>query len=635
MTMAAHAPLGRSRSIPIATLFSLILALMVLLTVGSMLAAAVVVGQRNLFRQLGSRFDLTIRVAADRVGDHLKPAQHELRSLAALLARQPELLSDPKRLADVLGAAMSASPQIVATALVRPDQSSMRLERGNERAFIDDLRDRTDLAAALKRAESHGPNGNPLGWSDPLFGDIIRLPVIAYLEPVWSNGSFRGVLVAVVSIIELSHFMSELSTDLGETLYILWGTTHVLAHPRLPGLKLDLSSSRPLPTTAEIGDDALARMVGEFRREVGFQAYLKHARGHVFESGGVRQVHVFAELRDYGRQPWLLGFHAPIRDADEVSRWQRMVAVGLAFLALSIVLALIIGRGLARPIRRLAAAANEVKRLDFASVQPLERSRIREMDDAALSFNTMTRGLRLFETYVPRRLVSRLMEQDGNGGDLTRERDLTVMFTDLVGFSTLAERTSARETAELLNQHFELVVGCIRATDGTVDKYLGDGVMAFWGAPRRQEDHAQRACRAAIAMAAAIKDDNLARARRGASPLRVRISLHSGPVIVGNIGASARINYTIVGDTVNVAARILEIGREQRPEHALILVSGETLAAAGAGFTGEFLGHRAVKGRRSEVDIHRLVMEAGRVPEPGISIPPAGSSKARPARSDA
>jgi class 3 adenylate cyclase len=208
------------------------------------------------------------------------------------------------------------------------------------------------------------------------------------------------------------------------------------------------------------------------------------------------------------------------------------------------------------------------------------------------------------------------------------------MFTDLVGFSTLAERTSARETAELLNQHFELVVGYIRATDGTVDKYLGDGVMAFWGAPRRQEDHARRACRAAIAMAAAIKDENIARAMRGAAPLRVRISLHSGPAIVGNIGASERINYTIVGDTVNVAARILEIGREQRPEHAVILVSGETLAAAGPGFAGEFLGHRTVKGRRSEVDIHRLVKEVASAAKPGISGPPADSNKARPARSD-
>ena len=632
--MAAHVPLGRSRSIPIATLFSLILALMVLLTVGSMLAAALVAGQQNLFRQLGSRFDLTIRVAADRVADHMKPAQHELQSLAALLARQPDLLSDSKRLADVLGAAMSANPQIVVTTLVRPDQSSIRLERANDHAFIDDLRGRADLAAALRIAQSHGPNGNPLGWSDPLFGDNIRLPVIAYRQPVWSNGSFRGILVAVVSIIELSRFMSELSSDLGETLYILLGTTHVLAHPRLPELKLDLSSSRPLPTTAEIGDEALARMVGEVNREVGFRAYLKHARGHVFDSGGARQVHVFAELRDYGRQPWLLGFHAPIRDTEEVGRWQRMAAAGLALLALSIVLAFVVGRGFARPIRRLAAAANEVRRLDFAGVRPLERSRIRELDDAAQSFNTMTRGLRLFETYVPRRLVSRLMEQDGNGGDVTRERDLTVMFTDLVGFSTLAERTSARATAELLNQHFELVVGCIRATDGTVDKYLGDGVMAFWGAPKRQQDHARRACEAALAIAAAVEADNRARAARAVEPLRVRISLHSGLAIVGNIGASQRINYTIVGDTVNVAARILEIGREQRPEHAVILVSGETLAAAGPGFAGEFLGHRAVKGRRSEVDIHRLVMEVGRAPEPGISGPPADSSKAQPARSD-
>ena len=231
--------------------------------------------------------------------------------------------------------------------------------------------------------------------------------------------------------------------------------------------------------------------------------------------------------------------------------------------------------------------------------------------DATGAFNAMVAGLRSFETYVPKTLVLRLL-RGGGGTVASEERQVTVMFTDIVGFSALAERASAAETAALLNRHFSAVATCIEAEGGTVDKYIGDGLMAFWGAPEDQPDHAARAVRAARAVARAVRRQADEQRRGGQPPIRVRIGVHSGPAVAGNIGSKSRINYTLVGDTVNMAARIEQLGGGiQGDADAIILVSAVTLAAtnrddpAAAG-TCVSAGAPTLPGRSGTVELFRL-----------------------------
>ena len=123
----------------------------------------------------------------------------------------------------------------------------------------------------------------------------------------------------------------------------------------------------------------------------------------------------------------------------------------------------------------------------------------------------MIGALRRFETYVPRKLVNRLIAQGADTEIASEEREVTVMFTDIVGFTTLSEAMSAAETANLLNRHFTLLASCIDATEGTVDKYICDSVMAFWGPPFGSTDHAAQACRAAVAIRHALAELRAAR----------------------------------------------------------------------------------------------------------------------------
>jgi adenylate cyclase len=219
----------------------------------------------------------------------------------------------------------------------------------------------------------------------------------------------------------------------------------------------------------------------------------------------------------------------------------------------------------------------------------------------------MVQGLRWLQTYVPRKLVQRLIGATGAPAVEARQADLTVMFTDIVGFTAQSEKMPPAKVAEMLNDHFEMVNGCIEAELGTLDKYIGDAAMAFWGAPEPIPDHAARACRAALAIAEATRKGI---GREPEATAHLKIAIHTGPLIVGNIGARTRMNYTIIGDTVNVCSRIEEIaGSLADHEPVTILVSGEVVSAAGSSFIFEPLGDRTIKGRKQTVSIWRLVGE--------------------------
>ena len=164
----------------------------------------------------------------------------------------------------------------------------------------------------------------------------------------------------------------------------------------------------------------------------------------------------------------------------------------------------------------------------------------------------------------------------------------------------------------LLNHHFALVCEAIGAEGGTVDKFLGDGVMAFFGAPDRLKGHGAAAVRAAIAIRDALEADNRVAADSGRPPLRVRIGIHTGRVIVGNIGAADRVNYTIVGDTVNVSQRLQELGKLVAPDaETAIVISGETAGRLDERFTLTPSGRHRLRGRGEPIEVF-LVGEARR-----------------------
>jgi adenylate cyclase len=206
---------------------------------------------------------------------------------------------------------------------------------------------------------------------------------------------------------------------------------------------------------------------------------------------------------------------------------------------------------------------------------------------------------RLFGTYVPPALVSDMVKDPGRYTMAATTRALTVMFCDMRGFTQLAETMEPTQLQALLNTVFSRLTEVIRSHGGTIDKYMGDCVMAFWGAPVAMPDHAARAVAAALDMAAAVQTLNREHARQGIPAIGVGIGLNTGPMCVGDMGSQVRRSYTVIGDAVNLAARLEGLSRVYGVE----VVASETTREQAPGFVWQALDRVRVKGKAASVNV--------------------------------
>ena len=205
-----------------------------------------------------------------------------------------------------------------------------------------------------------------------------------------------------------------------------------------------------------------------------------------------------------------------------------------------------------------------------------------------------------FRSFVPKQVADRL-EAVGSMDGLRQELEVTVLFSDVRGYSTLAERLSPAEVAEVVGRHLAAMTEVILGHGGTVDQFVGDAVMAVFGAPEPAPDHADRALRCAIAMQARQAELNEEADGSGRPAIFMGIGINTGPVIAGVVGGTGRLEYTVVGDAVNVAARL------QGEAAAGEIVATASTVAAAPSVTAEPVGPRQVKGRTEPVDVYRVL----------------------------
>ena len=186
------------------------------------------------------------------------------------------------------------------------------------------------------------------------------------------------------------------------------------------------------------------------------------------------------------------------------------------------------------------------------------------------------------------------------GGALS---ELTILFSDIRGFTRLSEKLPAQEVVRMLNDYFELMVDILFEHEGILDKFIGDAIMGLWGAPVKRPDDATNAVRAAVKMQKRVAEWNEERAAQGKEPIRIGIGLHTGQVVVGNMGSSKALSYTAIGDGVNLASRLCGIAGED-----MIVISEECAQRAGKEkFVLESLPPARVKNREAPVEIYRVL----------------------------
>jgi adenylate cyclase len=206
--------------------------------------------------------------------------------------------------------------------------------------------------------------------------------------------------------------------------------------------------------------------------------------------------------------------------------------------------------------------------------------------------------------YLPPQVVDLITSKGGSvelGGVV---QPVTVLFADIRGFTSLSEQMDAREVVDLLNDFFGVMTAAIFQSNGTLDKFIGDCVMALFGAPIPSERSPRNALVAAVRMQQQVARLGVERVQRGLAPMKIGIGLHHGPAVVGNIGSAERMQYTAIGDTVNIAARLVS-----RAEPGQILVSEAMYKAAGGSDLFHDLGEVSVKGREAQVRVYSVDWE--------------------------
>jgi class 3 adenylate cyclase len=271
-----------------------------------------------------------------------------------------------------------------------------------------------------------------------------------------------------------------------------------------------------------------------------------------------------------------------------------IVAVFVAF-TVSLELTLLVTRSVLAPVGNLLAATERVKRGDLSTRVPVVSGD--ELGALAGSFNDMVEGLAerealhdAFGSYVDPGVARRVLEE---GALLAGEEvEVSIVFVDIRDFTSFAERSSARETVHYLNEFFDVVVPLLTRHGGHANKFIGDGVLAVFGAPERLPDHADRALGAACGIAAAVEE-------RWGPRLQVGVGINSGPVSAGSIGGGGRLEFTVIGDTVNVAARVEGVTRETGD--SILLTEATRCLLTQGGIELQPRGSVPMRGRSEEV----------------------------------
>jgi adenylate cyclase len=293
--------------------------------------------------------------------------------------------------------------------------------------------------------------------------------------------------------------------------------------------------------------------------------------------------------------------------AAAVSRARNQAALITAFMiAVGVAGAVGLATFLSRPIFRLVRATHAVAAGDFSVSVPVTTRD--ELGVLTESFNRMARSLRekemikrAFTRYVAREVVEEVLKDPEHAMLRGERREVTVLFCDIRGFTTMAERLSPEEVVSLLNDFYTLMIETTFKHDGTLDKFLGDAVMAVFGAPIAHPDHAGRAMRTALDMRAAVAALSERRRAAGKDGIDVGIGVSLGEVVAGTVGTEERMEYTVIGDSVNVAARLVD----QAPPGS-ILLSRRTYDAVADLVDAKPLGATKVKGKEEEVEVYEV-----------------------------
>jgi adenylate cyclase len=588
------------------------------------------------------------QLGADHVDEHFKNIRDNLDILSGLPQIQEADIADNTRLYSLMAAMLRNNPQLFNLYVGYEDGSFIEMDVidrakpgfrtglnvDKDAAFRLVIISRMDGAKPVIQylsenliavSETPGPdNYDPRTrpWYVEAFKNdktLLTGPYIFYAteEPGYTlrtplKEGRRGVVAGDILLNRFEDMLTQQKLGESGVAFLFSEAGEIVAHPDMTRLVAGIPGRHDtLPPISALKWPGFEPIVRSWQADGPTQQFFDDGSGRIY----VAAMH---RLATTGSANIRLALVAPLDEFyAHIIRERRMLfALALGFVVATLPFAFWLGSLMARPLRKLARETDEIQRFQIAD-RPRIHSVFAEIDELGRSVFTMRSVVRSFASFIPRPIVQQLIETGSAlrlGG---ARREVTVLFTDVADFTAKTERADPSQVMIFTSRYFAVLSDEIMRHQGTVDKYIGDAVMALWNAPADDPDHTVNACRGVLACLAANDALNKEFRRESWPPYDTRYGLHVGDAVVGNIGSSDRMNYTALGATVNLASRLEGLNKNYGTR---VLVSAAVRARVGHIFLFRSVDSITPKGFAEPIEVSELRGELAGASEADISL---------------
>jgi adenylate cyclase len=635
--------LAASRGTKLQISISAVFALLILPALGLVIAFSYYENARNLANVSQRFMDRARDDAIGMASNLLEPVAATLRLVAEVASARPEFFR-AENSRNTLYEALISAPQIDAVytsfddgyhrVVTRMDEDRRRSDprippRANwHSSYIDDYSAGTQRARHRRFFEKwpepiggyteettadvpampqyQGAKKNVgVAITDPIINPDTGYPVISMGYPIRVDGRFVGVASANITLDVLSKFLDTHRASPNSITLIADRLGNIIAHPVAAKGVQRLQDKVVLATLSQLDEPQVVEAV-RLRKTLGADHF-----SFELAPDGKEYVALFTRLPDKLLKEWEVIIVTPTDDfvGDLKRTNHKLLWLMVALVLLESALIYVMAKKISRPIEIVSGAIERIRSLSFGQ-SPSPDSRIREINQLQRAIVLLENALRSFSVFVPVGLVRGLIDSGKPLEPTVESRFMTIFFSDLENFTTIAEQLSPQELSEQTSHYFENVTVAVTEEQGTIDKFIGDSVMAFWGAPAPLDDHVYRACLAALKASRRMKRLNAEWTKDGRTPMPMRIGVHCANVVVGNVGSPQRLSYTVMGDGVNIASRIEGLNKQFGTS---ICISDSVYERVADRVVARPLQRLSVKGRHGEFLVYELLGVAGSV----------------------
>ena len=591
----------------------------------------------SITRTAASTFiEKVAQLGADRIDAQFKSVRDSLDILAGMPSVQSAEIDDNQRLYALMASMLRNNPQLFSLYVGYEDGSFLEMDfidrakpgfraslnvdedavfrlvvisrtgKANAGSVTQYLSENLIPVAEVPGPSSYDPRRRP--WYIDVFKDdktLLTGPYVffATAEPGYTfrtqlKEGRRGVVAGDLLLNRLEQLLAQQRLGQSGLTFLFNDAGNIVAHPEM-GRLMDAMPERSdeLPRLDAIALAGLSPAIEAWRKGGRAQQIFADQAGRTY-------VAAFRPVEIAGPANIHLAVVAPLDEffSTIISERRALFAAALAFVLATLPFAFWLGSLMARSLRELAKQTDEIQRFQVAE-RPRLRSVVTEMDELGRSVFTMRTVIRNFSSFVPKQIVRQLIESGTSLGLGGTRREVTVLFTDVADFTAKTEKADPSQVMIFTSRYFAGLSEAIMNHRGTIDKFIGDAVMALWNAPTDDLDHTVNACEAVLACRRKNEELNDSFRSEGWPPYETRFGLHVGDAVVGNVGSSERMNYTALGATINLAARLEGLNKNYGTQ---VLASADVRARAEHRFVFRSVDRISPKGFAEAVAIHEL-----------------------------